>query len=107
VSVLFAGVAVTDHDAAVAWYERVLGRPPDMRPHATESAWRVADGGWAYVVADPARAGRGLLTLIVDDLDGVLAERGLEPDAWETIAAGRKAIFYDPDGNSVTFAQVG
>ena len=58
-------------------------------------------------MADPARAGRGLLTLIVDDLDGVLAERGLEPDAWETIAAGRKAIFYDPDGNSVTFAQVG
>jgi hypothetical protein len=29
---LFAGVPVGDIDAAVAWYERLFDRPPDLVP---------------------------------------------------------------------------
>ena len=105
----FAGIAVTDHGSAAAWYERLLGRPPDMRPHEKESSWRLAENGWLYVVEDPDRAGRGLLTLLVDDLDAELARvsaRGIEASSTETIPGKvRKAELEDPDGNRVTLGQ--
>ena len=71
--VLFAGVPVADYPAARGWYERLFGRGPDMVPNQTEVVWQVAEGGWVYVVADAERAGRALVTVIVDDLDGLLA----------------------------------
>jgi len=30
---VFAGIATADLDVALPWYERLLGRPPTMRPH--------------------------------------------------------------------------
>jgi hypothetical protein len=42
---LFAGIPVADYGEAAAWYERLFGRPPDMRPHETEAVWRIAGGG--------------------------------------------------------------
>ena len=30
---VFAGLAVMGLDAAIDWYERLLGKPPDMRPN--------------------------------------------------------------------------
>jgi predicted enzyme related to lactoylglutathione lyase len=109
ITVLFAGVASADYDSALTWYERLLGRPPDLIPHETEAAWQLAEAGWIYLVADPDRAGKALLTLIVDDLDeqiASLAERGLVTGAVETLTTGgRKATITDPEGNMITFAQ--
>jgi glyoxylase I family protein len=108
--VLFAGVPVADLDAAREWYERLLGRAPDMVPNETEVAWQVADGGWIYVVLDAERAGRALVTLIVDDLDGMLddlGERGLEAGPVETYPNGvRRAEIADPEGNRIAFGEV-
>jgi hypothetical protein len=57
------------------------------------------------------RAGKALLTLLVDDLDkqvADLAERGLHPNDRETLSnGGRKAAFTDAEGNKITFAQPG
>jgi predicted enzyme related to lactoylglutathione lyase len=110
INALFAGVPVADYGVAVAWYQRLLGGPPDMRPHATEAVWRIVGDGWVYVVEDRERAGRGLLTLIVEDLDArvaELAQRGLAAGPVEPIGAvGRRAVIADPDGNTITFAQV-
>lgn len=109
VTVAFAGIAVADFSAMVEWYERLLGRPADMLPHETEAAWQLTEGGWLYVVEDPDRVGRGLLTLMVDDLDEELtqlAERGI--DAGEIITMpgkARKADIDDPEGNRVSFGQ--
>ncbi|MEA2410271.1 MAG: hypothetical protein QOC77_832 [Thermoleophilaceae bacterium] len=107
----FAGIAVADIAQARAWYERLLGRAADMLPNESEAAWQLAAGGWIYVVADRGRAGRGLLTLLVDDLDGQVADtarRGLATAPIETLANGvRKAAITDPDGNQITFAQPG
>ncbi|MEA2131300.1 MAG: hypothetical protein QOJ85_4191 [Solirubrobacteraceae bacterium] len=104
----FAGIAVADFDAARPWYERLFGRPPDMVPHEREAVWQLTPGGWIYVVADPDRAGSGLLTLLVDDLDAQVAElaaRGIDPGDVETFAAGamRRAVIVDPEGNRITF----
>jgi predicted enzyme related to lactoylglutathione lyase len=66
--------------------------------------------GWIYLVADPGRAGRALLTLIVHDLEdhlAQLAQRGLIAGEIETLAGvGRKAVITDPEGNMITFAEV-
>jgi predicted enzyme related to lactoylglutathione lyase len=108
---LFAGVPVAELEHALAWWERLMGRPPDMVPNDTEVAWRATgDSGWIYVVSDPARAGNALLTLLVGDLDRhvtEIAERGLAVERIETMrGVGRRAEFVDPDGNKVTFAEV-
>jgi catechol 2,3-dioxygenase-like lactoylglutathione lyase family enzyme len=106
---VFAGVPVRDHTAAVDWYARLLGRAPDLLPHATESAWQLTDTGWIAVVEDGARAGSAQHTVLVDDLGAelaALAGRGLEPGTVETYGSGaRKAEFCDPDGNRIGFAQ--
>ncbi|HEX6493365.1 MAG TPA: VOC family protein [Candidatus Dormibacteraeota bacterium] len=109
-TVLFAGVPTADFRAALPWYERLMGRPPDMLPHESEATWQVSPAGWIYIVADTARAGRALVTLIVDDLDARLAqlgERGLSPTAIEVMpGVGRKVTFTDPEGNAIALAEV-
>jgi catechol 2,3-dioxygenase-like lactoylglutathione lyase family enzyme len=105
---VFAGVAVADYPAALEWYERLFGSPPDMFPNDTEAVGRLGEA-WVYVVTDPERAGKALLTVIVDDLDErvtTLRERGLEPSEFETIpGAVRKSEITDPEGNRITFGQ--
>lgn len=105
----FAGVAVADYPSARAWYERLMGRPADFTPHENEAVWQVVENGWFYVVADRDRAGKALLTLMVDNLDRLVAElkeRGLVIGAIETQPGRfRRAEVIDPEGNKITFAQ--
>ena len=102
---LFAGVPVTDYEAAVAWYERLLGSPPSFLPNDTEAVWDVVEHGYLYVDVRPDQAGSAMHTLFVDDFDArlaALAGRGIEPVEQETYDNGvRKAIFRDPDGNEI------
>jgi hypothetical protein len=111
VNQIFAGAAVADYDVALAWYGRLMGRPPDLIPHEHEAVWQVTDTGWIYIVADPDRAGRALLTLMVDDLeahvDGI-ARRGIvtgEID-WVVPGSARSVWITDPEGNRIQLAQV-
>lgn len=107
---VFCGVPTADFRSAVAWYERFVGRPPDNVPREDEAVWQLSDSGLIYVVADPERSGNGLLTLIVDDLDAQVAElagRGIDLAPIETMGGvARRVTVADPDGNSVTVAQL-
>ncbi len=109
-NVCFTGVAVDDYQGACQWYERLLGRPPDMRPNEIEAAWRFSDDAWMYVIADASRAGKALLTLIIDDVDqhvAALADRGFTPSETEDVPGKyRKVSFRDPEGNTIAFGQV-
>jgi predicted enzyme related to lactoylglutathione lyase len=109
VSHVFAGIPVADYDAALAWYERLLGRPPDVVVTDKEAMWQVAETGWIYVVGDTNRAGNALLTLLVDNLEdhvAELAERGLATGAIDTVpGVVRKAVMIDPEGNRITFGE--
>jgi catechol 2,3-dioxygenase-like lactoylglutathione lyase family enzyme len=106
---VFVGVAAAHLDSALAWYERLLGRPPDTIPNENEAVWQLADTGWIYVVADTDRAGKSLLTLIVDDLEDHVAElpeRGHPTGAIDTVPGlYRKAVIIDPEGNMITFGE--
>ncbi len=106
---VFAGIPTADLAVALPWYERLLGRPPTMRPHDKEAVWQLTDTGLIYVVEDPPRAGRSLVTLIVDDLDRWIAEiqqRGIAVGPVERMGPGaRKALVVDPDGNELGLAQ--
>ena len=74
-------------------------------PHATEAVWTFADERSIAVAEDAERAGRGVATLFVDDLDAWVARfaaRGVEPDDRESYSNGvRKVIYRDPDGNEL------
>jgi catechol 2,3-dioxygenase-like lactoylglutathione lyase family enzyme len=111
INVLFAGIPVADLEAAVEWYERLLAGPPDMTPHEGERTWRLTEESWIYVVRDPERAGRALVTVMVDDLEERLAGlrgRGIEPDEIQDISENvRKAVFTDPEGNEIGIGQAG
>jgi catechol 2,3-dioxygenase-like lactoylglutathione lyase family enzyme len=111
VNVLFAGIPVADLDAAIRWYERLLDGPPDMTPNEIERTWKLTDESWIYVVTDTERAGKALVTVMVDDLDERLAaigDRGLEPEEIQEISEKvRKAVFTDPEGNQIGIGQAG
>lgn len=106
---VFAGIAVADYDSALVWYKRFFGRPPDVIVTENESMWQVTDTGWIYVVGDANRAGKALLTLLVDDLEDQVAElgkRGLETSAIDTVPGlYRKAVITDPEGNMISLGE--
>lgn len=99
---------MADYRAAYDWYVRLLGRAADMFPHDTEAVWRVTPHSAIYVVQDPVRAGRGLLTLAVDDLGAYEAQLRAAGVAFEDHAAGRaprRLVVTDADGNTLAFFQ--
>ncbi len=104
---LYAGICVSDYDAALPWYERLLGSEPTFLAHATEAVWDLAEHRSLYIQEDAERAGYSLQTIFVDDLDAVVSEiagRGIEPAERETYSNGvRKAVYRDADGNEVGF----
>jgi len=78
-------------------------------PNDQEAMWQVTDTGWIYVVSDADRAGKALVTVMVDDLGeelGSIEERGISSGPVET-APGlyRKAIIEDPEGNVIQLGQ--
>jgi predicted enzyme related to lactoylglutathione lyase len=106
---VFAGIAVADYGPALAWYTRFFGRAPDVIVTENEAMWQVVDTGWIYVVGDANRAGKALLTLLMDDLENYVAElgeRGLETSAIETVPGlYRKAVITDPEGNMISLGE--
>lgn len=106
---VFAGVPVGDLEVAKEWYERLLGRAPDLLPNDREAAWQLTDSGWIYIVHDPERAGSAVNTILVDDLGGFLnglRERGIEVGSIETLGrAARRSGVVDPFGNTLHVGQ--
>jgi catechol 2,3-dioxygenase-like lactoylglutathione lyase family enzyme len=100
---------VADYSAALAWYERLLGRPPDVIVAENEAMWQVVEAGWVYVVGDAECAGHGLFAFLVDDLERQVAEltqRGLATGEIETVpGSARKVVLHDPEGNKITVGE--
>jgi hypothetical protein len=104
---LFAGIRVSDYEAAKPWYERLLGAEPSFIAHATEAVWELAAHRSLFIVEDVEGAGRAIHTIFLDDLDAHVADiasRGIEPDELVTYPGkARKAIYRDADGNELGF----
>lgn len=110
IEVAFTGIPVSDLARGQDFFERILGKPPDVLVNENEVMWQVAEAAWLYVVVDPARAGHALAAISVPDLDGALGElasRAIEPSTIEQPGpSARKATVLDPDGNSVAIIEV-
>jgi predicted enzyme related to lactoylglutathione lyase len=107
---VLAALAVSDVDAALSWYERLLGRPADALPMDGLAEWHYPQSGVIQVVEDADRAGRSLLTLGVDDLKrelAILQERGLDPGAMDDTTSDKVmfATVTDPEGNAITLVE--
>ncbi len=103
----FAGFPVKDYPSALAWYERLLGRPPAFLPNDIEAVWELAEHRYVFIKVLPEHAGHAFNLFFLSGLDGFVAqvtERGLHPDIDEVLSNGvRRLIFKDPDGNEVGF----
>jgi Glyoxalase/Bleomycin resistance protein/Dioxygenase superfamily len=105
---VFAGLAVGNYTAAYDWYLRLFGRPADMFPHDREGVWRLRPNGSICLVEDPERAGTGIATLALDDLDAHerrLRDSGLTFAEQAHGTAPRRLVVRDLDGNALTFFQ--
>ncbi|MET8032534.1 VOC family protein [Streptomyces sp. NPDC005345] len=106
---VLAVAPVSDIERAVAWYERLLGRPADLRPMPGLADWHLTSTGWIQVFQDPEHAGSTLLNLNVDDLDQALADLAARGLTAGTVQPGaqtvRFAALHDPDGNRITLIE--
>jgi catechol 2,3-dioxygenase-like lactoylglutathione lyase family enzyme len=104
---LFAGIPVTDYQASLSWYERLLGAPPSFVPNDIEAVWTLAEHRSVYIEVRPDHAGHARNTIFLDDLDSFVAGaagRGIEPADRETYGNGvRKITYRDPDANEIGF----
>jgi len=104
---LFAGVRVSDYEAAKSWYQRLLDAEPSFIAHATEAVWELAEHRFLFILEDAEGAGRAIHTIFVDDLDTLVADiasRGIElRDLVTYPGKAGKAIYRDADGNEIGF----
>jgi predicted enzyme related to lactoylglutathione lyase len=103
-----ASVAVNDLSAAVQWYERVLGKPPDSRPMPEVAEWKFERGGWLQVYQLPERAGSGSFTLAVSSIDhhiSQLNKLGVDTSHRSSGDKVKTVMISDPDGNHIAFAE--
>lgn len=101
----FAVICTADLATASAWYAKLFGRDPDRRPMPSLAEWQ-GEGGLQLLERADA-AGKGFLTLMVDDIEEARADiqrRGLEVGAKQEGDVAGIAQLRDPDGNTVTLA---
>jgi glyoxylase I family protein len=105
---VLAALPVQDFDAAVRWFGELVGSGPTTRPMEGLAEWRFPAGGWVQVFVDAERAGKGALTVVVDDIEACrrdLAAKGVAIDSSGDGETTRITLITDPDGNRIVFAQ--
>ena len=104
-----ASVAVKDLKASLPWYEKLLGRGPDRADRFGMVEWVFEQGGRLQLQQQPARAGRGSLTLAVGNLDTEmlqLSKWGISAGEVIRTSAERTLMIEDPDGNTIALAEM-
>ena len=104
---LFAVSPVQDLAAALDWYALLFGRAADARPIPDLAQWYL-DGFGFQVMRAPDRAGRGMATLVVPDIEAECARlAGAGIQAGEIVRGdfGAVAQLDDPEGNRITLAE--
>jgi hypothetical protein len=104
-----AGIAVNDVGAAVHWYSRLIGRPPDRKPMPNVAEWRFENGSGVQLYEDEDRAGGSCVTLFDADLDKRIADfkaKNIPIQSRSSSAKLRSVTIEDDDGNRVVFMQM-
>jgi hypothetical protein len=69
---IFSGIAVSNFQASLDWYQRLFGAKPSFFPNETEAVWAIAEHRWIYIIVDAKRAGGAIQTI---NVYGVLEAR--------------------------------
>ena len=86
---IFSNFSCTDLERSAHWYRTVFERDADQNPMEGLLEWHFAAAGF-QLFQGAENAGRGTVTIMVDD-----------------VRAERKRLSGDPDGNLVVLAQQG
>lgn len=108
---VLAVVPTADFATASGWYEQLLGRAADRTPMDGCHEWQLTDNGGIQLVNDATHAGSTQVTIAVPDVEVFVAEatgRGVAFAEVGDVPSGRFRLgtVADPDGNTLTFAQV-
>jgi hypothetical protein len=98
---LFAGVAVSDLERAVSWFNRFIGEAESFEPNHTERVRTVSEHRFGYAELQHKHAGHAMVTLFVDDSDGfvdAVAQRGIKPETRESYGTGYEGDVSRPGG---------
>lgn len=104
-----AGIMVTSLDTSVAWYEKVLDRPPDARPMDGLAEWKLPGGAWVQVYVDRNRAGFSSVTFEVSGFEEQIEQlkaKGISIASTTASDYVKTAMVRDPSGNRVVFAEL-
>ncbi|MEE4212527.1 MAG: VOC family protein [Parvularcula sp.] len=105
---ILAQLNCTDIDRSTVWFTTLFGRSPDQAPMDGLKEWHHADFAGFQLFLNPSDAGRGCLTLIVDDIDAELrrlSDAGIETGKVGTGDIATISQLRDPDGNTVVLAE--
>ena len=105
---IYAAAVTKDFDAAVAWYERLMGRPADDTPIPGMAQWRNMGAAGLQVWEDAERAGQSIITIVVPDLDREktrLAAVNLVLINEARGEFGAVAQLFDPEGNRINLTE--
>jgi predicted enzyme related to lactoylglutathione lyase len=99
---------VTDHAKAVTWYQKWIGRAPDVEPVEGIAEWQLAENAWIQVAVHPESAGRTTVVVGVEDIDAQRSAcAAVEVTVGDVNDYGfvRTAEAVDPAGNKIVFVQ--
>jgi hypothetical protein len=99
---------VTDHAKAVTWYQKWIGRAPDVEPMEGIAEWELAENAWIQVAVDPESAGRTTVVVGVKDIDAQCSAcAAVEVTVGNVSDYGfvKTAEAVDPAGNKILFVQ--
>jgi hypothetical protein len=99
---------VTDHVKAVTWYQKWIGRAPDVEPMEGIAEWQLAENAWIQVAVDPESAGHTTVVVGVKDIDAQRSAcAAVEVAVGDVSDYGfvKTAEAVDPAGNKILFVQ--
>lgn len=99
---------VTDHAEAVAWYQKWIGRGPDVKPMDGIAEWQLADNAWIQVSVNPEFAGHTTVVVGVVDIDtqrSACAAVDVAVADVNDYGVIKTAEAVDPAGNKIVFVQ--
>jgi hypothetical protein len=105
---IYAQLNCSDLEASKRWFAGLFARAPDATPMEGLLEWHHGHEAGFQLFRNPASAGKGTLTLIVDDLKDEwdrLEQACLKPGAVENANYVRLIRLTDPNGNLVVLAE--
>ena len=105
---IFASATVSNFDEALVWYEKLMGRPADDKPIPGMAQWRKMGGAGLQVWKDDKRAGNGMITIVVPELEAErerLSRLGLQLVNRVEGDFGVVAKIFDAEGNRINLAE--